>query len=171
MKIIVIIVLLFFFYLRRPIKCLVNLFKISKLLDLYKSFFNSNGKDKEKYFTLIASKKPMSDELVNSFYYFAPSYKDFHNQELIYSFYIKLIESHDINRFNFLKYFHPKFVVQDIFFLPSKVFGFLLRHQFKVGPSFFLSCLGWIFTILISAYASEIKVVIDSLVTQITKTI
>lgn len=164
LKILIFILVILYFYLRKQVKCLIDISKASNIIVLYNSFFNASGKEKEKFFLEIARNKPLTDDLLNTYYYSAPSYEDFSNDRKLGEIYTKLFESIDKNRYNFKKYFHPKYLISDIFYLPAGIFGFLLRHSFGRIISFLLSCLTWIATIIISAYATELRVFIDSII-------
>lgn len=169
MKIFLIIIVTLYFYLRRPVKCLSDINKAFKIIDRYNSFHEATeDEDRQRKYSEIARLKPLTDDLLDTYFNGAPSYQDFYDEQKIRSFYTRLHESIDLNRYNFKKYFHPKYLVRDIFFLPAAFVGFLLRLDFGRLSSFFLSCLVWIATILISAYALELRSFIDALIIKIT---
>lgn len=159
-----IIVLVIILYLRKPIKHIMNMKKINKILGLYNTFLKAPDKTKkEQAFLEIARYKHLTQDLVGWYYENAPSYGDIHNDEKLRNFYIRLSEAHDYNLYQFKKSFHPKFIIKDIFFIPSSIIGFLLSINLNIGKKFFLSCLTWFATILISAYATELRNFLNTL--------
>lgn len=159
------ILLIAFFYLRRPIKKLRENIKLNYLISLYDAYKAKETEEERLLaFELIAKNRSLSNELIGSVRFRSPSYKDFKNEEKLFNTYIKLIETFDRNSYLMKKYFNPKYAVKDIFYLPASIFSFLLNHSFKRYTTFILSIFGWIATIIISAYASEIREIIDSII-------
>ncbi len=139
--------------------------QIKYLIELYNAYRKAKNQDEKiKTFERIAKNRPLSDDLIGGSFYISPSYTDFNNLDTINTAYIRLLESFDCNLYWMRKYLHPKYLVKDLFFMPSALVSFLVNHQFKVFSSFLLSIFGWIATILISAYASELRVFIESII-------
>lgn len=164
-KIVIVVTVIAFLYLRRSIKLILENRRIDYLIGLYESYRKAvTNEEKQLAFEEIARNKSLSNDLINSFWFNSPGYKDFNNEEKIRNTFIELIETFNHNSYWMKKYLNPKFVIKDIFYLPSSILGFLLNHQFKILSSIFISSLGWIATILISAYAAELRALIDAII-------
>ncbi|AHN24376.1 MULTISPECIES: hypothetical protein [Lysinibacillus] len=165
MKIFLVAILIIFLYLRKPVSRLWRNTKINYLLGLYNSYKHANGHDEKALaFEQIAKNRPLSNDLIGGLYFFSPSYDDFGNEEKIRDAYIRLCEAFDDNYYWAKKYLHPKYLIKDIFFLPGAILGFLFNREFNNVPSFLVSCLTWTATILISAYATELRQLIDAVI-------
>lgn len=152
-------------YLRRPIKKIFDNRKINYLSELYESYNKAIDRDEKlKSFEEIARNRSLSNDLIGGLYFDSPSYTDFGDERKIHRTYIMLIEQFDYNIYWVKKYLHPKYVIKDLLFMPAAIFSFLLNHEFNKVPSFLVSCITWIATILISAYATEIRLLIDELI-------
>ncbi|GGN59529.1 hypothetical protein [Oceanobacillus indicireducens] len=172
MKIAALIFLLLFLYTRRSVGLLWKNIKIKNLLITYKEFFRAdNQKERMKVFQQIAQNRPLSNDLIGGLYFYSPSYDDFSDEDKLKNTFISLMESFDNNSHWAKKYLHPKYFAKDLFILPASIFGFLLNHKFKSFSSLLLSCLTWIATILISAYANEIRLFIEELIKKIIETV
>jgi hypothetical protein len=159
------IIFILFLYLRRPIKKLWENSRLNYLISLYNSYKTANTHDdKTKAFELIAKNRPLSNDLIGGLYFYSPSYNDFGDDDKIRDTAIRIYETYDHNYYWAKKYLHPKYLVQDIFFLPGAILGFLFNREFNKFPSFIVSCLTWIATILISAYATEIRNLIQTII-------
>lgn len=165
MKILLVAILIIFLYLQKSVSILWRNTKINYLLGLYNSYLHANGhNDKASAFKHIAKNRPLSNDLIGGLYIFSPSYDDFGNEEKIRNTYIRLYEARDENYYWAKKYLHPKYLIKDIFFLPGAILGFLFNQKFNNIPSFLVSCLTWTATILISAYATELRQLIDTVI-------
>ncbi|OXS75567.1 hypothetical protein B1B04_07595 [Lysinibacillus sp. KCTC 33748] len=166
MKIILVLAFILFMYLRRPIKLFWKNTRLNYLMGLYNSYKNASTHEaKLDAFELIARNKPLSNDLIGSVYFRSPSYKDFDDEQKIVESFFKLNEAFDRNSFWMRKYLiNPKYFIKDIFYIPAVVLGFLINHQFNKIPSLLLSSIGWVATILISAYTTEIRAFIDSII-------
>ncbi|UOQ85659.1 hypothetical protein [Gracilibacillus salinarum] len=138
--------------------------RINYLLNLYNSYKQASSReDKMQSFDAIARNKPLSDDLLGNIFRISPSYKDFEDERTIHHAFIKLHEAFNNNSYMAKKYLNPKYFIKDLFFIPANVFGFLVSYEFKKFPSFLFSCIAWLATILISAYAQEIRTFIDGI--------
>lgn len=171
MKVFIIAVVIFYFYLRKQITCLSNIKKTGIILKKYDAYYEAPDSKKEQAYLELVREKPLTDDLLGTYFSGAPSYRDFSDEGKIRQFHAMLLEFIDQNIYDFKKYFHPKYFLLDIFFFPATFFGFLLRHNFGRFISFSLSSLTWIATILISAYATELRIALDALVEKFTKII
>lgn len=164
LKVTLLIVFIILLYLRKPVITIWKNSKINYLINLYNDYKNAkNREDKIKAFELIAKNCPLSNDLIGGTYYISPSYKDFENEQTIQYAYIRLHEVFDQNLYMAKKYLNPKYFIKDLFFIPAKVFGFLVNHELNIFPSFLFSFFSWLATILISAYALEIRAFIDGI--------
>lgn len=165
MKIFLIIALLVFLYLRKPFNKLWRNTRINYLIGLYNSYRQANTHDEKlNAFEQIARNRPLSNDLIGGIHYSSPSYKDFENDEKIRNAYLRLCEVYDSNYYQAKKLLHPKFLIKDIFFLPGLILSFLFNRKFKKTSSFVVSCITWLATILISAYAAELRILIDGII-------
>ncbi len=166
MKFFLVTVLLIVLYLRRPVKLYRENLKIAELRKFYFSFDQSKTEDeKMKNFQEIARRKALSNELIGGGIFTespSPSYRDINDPRKIANAYYSLLEKFDSNVHWMKKYFNPKYLFEDIFFLPASFLGFLFKHSFEKVTSFFLSSIAWITTTLISIYSPEIRLLIDS---------
>ncbi|QGH35171.1 hypothetical protein GI584_14440 [Gracilibacillus salitolerans] len=164
MNITLLIAFIILLYLRKPVITIWKNSKINYLIGLYNSYQNSkNREDKLKAFELIAKNRPLSNDLIGGMYYTSPSYKDFENEQTIHHAFIRLHEVFDQNLYMAKKYLNPKYFIKDLFFIPANVFSFLVNHELKKFSSFLFSFFTWLATVLISAYAQEIRAIIDGL--------
>lgn len=163
-----VIAFILFMYLRRPIRLLWKNIQLNYLMGLYNTYKEAQTyDDKVNAFEQIARNRPLSNDLAGNYNFRFPSYKDFDVEHKIVQSFFKLNELFDKNSFWMKKYLlNPKYFIKDIFYIPVSVLGFLLNRQFNKMPSLFLSFLGWIATILISAYATELRSFIDELIQQ-----
>lgn len=153
-------------YLRRPIKTGIQIYKINNVLTFYNDLDNADSEEKRlEAFQNIVIRKALSDYLCEyPWHHKFPSYNDYRDAQLIRDSRILLLEKIHENRFLLTKYLNPKYFIKDIFYIPASIIEFLISRKFGVGSSIFFSILTWIATVLISAYAAEIKIFIDNFV-------